>query len=63
MEGDFKLPIEDTATQELRRLFIQFFASHFDRMTLVQRPQRRDPAFKQAVYRMALHNPVYCLTW
>ncbi|KAK5092313.1 hypothetical protein LTR70_005593 [Exophiala xenobiotica] len=62
MEGDFKLPIEDTATQELRRLFIQFFASHFDRMTLVQRPQTRDPAFKQAVYRMALHDPVYCLT-
>lgn len=62
MEGGFKLPIEDTATQELRRLCIQFFSSHFDRMMLVQRPQRRDPAFKQAVYCMALHNPVYCLT-
>jgi len=29
---------------------------------LIYRPQRRDPAFKYIAYRLALHNPVYCLT-
>lgn len=62
MEGQFKLPIADAGDGDFQNLFVQFFKYHFDRLVLIYRPQRRDPAMKQNCYRLALQNPVYCLT-
>lgn len=61
--GDrFRLPIEDNPNQDFHRLLQQFFVQHYDRLTLVYRPQRLDPAFKRNLQRMALQNGTYCLT-
>lgn len=62
MDGKLKLPIDDTPHQDFQKLFIHFFNIHYDAMVLIFRPQLRDPAFKQTIYRLALHNPIYCLT-
>lgn len=62
MDAKLKLPIDDTPSHDFQRLFTRFFNFHFDTMVLIFRPQLRDPAFKQTVYRLALHNPVYCLS-
>ena len=57
-----QLPIDDIGNDEYRRLFNQFFSVNFDQVLLIFRPQRRDPMFKQVMYRHALRSPVYCLT-
>lgn len=57
-----KLPIETEDDPDLERLFNDFFELHFDRLLMIYRPQRRDPAFKQFVHRLALQNAIYCLT-
>lgn len=62
MDDKTRLPIEDTPNHDFKKLFVHFFKSLFDGMILIFRPQLRDPAFKQTVLRLALHNPVYCLT-
>lgn len=62
IEEELELPVEDTATQDFRKLLVQFFTEHFDRLMLIYRPQRKDPAVRQVAYRLMLHNPVYCLT-
>lgn len=62
MQANIKLPIESDDDPEFQRLFNDFFELHFDRLVLIYRPQRRDPAYKQVVHRLAMHNPVYCLT-
>lgn len=62
MDSKPTLPIDDTPNHDFRKLFIYFFNSHFDDMVLVFRPQLRDPAFKHTIYRLALHNSIYCLT-
>lgn len=57
-----KLPLDDTPNHDFQKLFVYFFNSHLDSMVLIFRPQIRDPAFKQTIYRLALHNSIYCLT-
>lgn len=59
------LPLHDTPNRDFHRLFTSFFLSSgsFDRLVLVGRPtQQRNRAFKQTIYRLALENPIYCLT-
>lgn len=62
MDEKIRLPISDTPNQDFQRLLVHFFDTVFDEMVLIFRPQLRDPAFKQSIYRLAFHNPVYCLT-
>ncbi|KAK5104287.1 hypothetical protein LTS08_002174 [Lithohypha guttulata] len=62
MDTDLVLPIEVDAEGSLHRLFRQFFEDHFDQLVFIYRPPRKDPALKQATYRLALRDPIYCLT-
>lgn len=62
MDTDLVLPIEVDAEGSFHRLFRQFFEDHFDQLVFIYRPPRKDPALKQATYRLALRDPIYCLT-
>lgn len=64
-DSDLILPIADTTGQDFRRLFTTFFQPKgpFERLVLIGRPSiQRDLSFKQNTYRLALKNPIYCLT-
>lgn len=61
--GDnIRLPIEDNSNKDFSGLLQRFFSEHYDRLTLVYRPQRLDPAFKRSLQRLSLQNGTYCLT-